>query len=69
MFFHAVLGFTPQTIKYFNVAYKSDEMVSLTTIYKFLLKGDCINGSIVNGTRKPILYNFGLGLSPGHRKT
>ena len=31
------------------------------------LKCDCINGSIVNGCREPILYSFAHGKPPGHK--
>ena len=31
------------------------------------MKCDCIQGSIVNGTREPILYSFALSFPPGHK--
>ena len=40
--------------------YKSDKPNNFTGIAKVHLKCDCINGSIVNGTQKPILYSFAL---------
>ena len=48
-------------------SYKSDKPVNITGIDKMQSKCDCINGSIVNGTREPILYSFALRSSPGHR--
>ena len=34
---------------------------------KFILKCDCINGSIVNGIRESISYSFALDKPPGHK--
>ena len=31
------------------------------------MKYDCIEGSIVNGVREPILYSFALDQLPGHK--
>ena len=31
------------------------------------MKCDCIQGSIVNGIREPILYSFGLSSPPGYK--
>ena len=40
-------------------SYKGDRTINITGIEKVHLKCDCINGSIINGIRKPILYSFG----------
>ena len=48
-------------------SYKSDKPINITGINKNHLKCDCIQGSIVNGVREPILYNFALFLPPGHK--
>ena len=48
-------------------SYKSDKPVSITGIDKIHLKCDCIQGSIVNGIRGPILYSFALSSPPGHK--
>ena len=50
------------------VSYKSDKPINITGIEKILLKADCINGSIVNGVRGPILYPFALTSPQGHKK-
>ena len=47
--------------------YKSDRPINITGIDKNHLKCDCIQGSIVNGIRGPILYSFGLSSPPGHK--
>ena len=47
--------------------FKSDKPINDTGIDKVNLKFDCINGSIVNGTREPILYSFALNKPPGRR--
>ena len=74
-FFYTFLGFTrsrsyplddidgfPQLIAR---SYKSDRPINITGIDKNHLKCDCINGSIVNGVREPILYSFALSSPPG----
>ena len=48
-------------------SYKGDKPINITGIDKVLLKCDCIDGSIVNGNREPILYSFALSSPPGHK--
>ena len=48
-------------------SYKSDRPINITGINKIHLKCDCIQGSIVNGVREPILYSFALSSPPGHK--
>ena len=48
-------------------SYKSDNPIDITGIDKVHLKADCIDGSIVNGVREPILYSFALSFPPGHK--
>ena len=48
-------------------SYKSDKPIKITGIDKFRLKCVCINGSIVNGVREPILYSFAWSSPPGHK--
>ena len=48
-------------------SYKSDRPINITGIDKIHLKCDCIQGSIVNGVREPILYSFALSSPPGHK--
>ena len=48
-------------------SYKSDKPINITGIDKIHLKCDCIQGSIVNGIREPILYSFVLDQPPGHK--
>ena len=47
---------------------KIEKPVNITGIEKINLKCDCINGSIVNGNREPILYYFALSSPPGRKK-
>ena len=47
-------------------SYKSDKPINITGIDKIHLKCDCIQGSIVNGIREPILFSFALSSPPGH---
>ena len=76
-FFYTILGFT-QSRSYplddidgfyqlIAGSYKSDRPINITGIDKIHLKCDCIQGSIVNGIREPILYSFALLSPPGHK--
>ena len=76
-FFYTILGFT-QSRSYplddidgfyqlIPGSYKSDKPINITGIDKIHLKCDCIQGSIVNGIREPILYSFGLSSPPGYK--
>ena len=46
---------------------KSDRPINITGIDKIHLKCDCIQGSIVNGIREPILYSFAMSSPPGYK--
>ena len=76
-FFYTILGFT-QSHSYplddidgfyqlIAGSYESDKPIKITSIDKVHLKCDCIDGSIVNGIREPILYSFALDQPPGHK--
>ena len=76
-FFYTILGFT-QSRSYplddidgfyqlIAGSYKRHKPVNITGIDKIHLKCDCIQGSIVNGIREPILYSFALSSPPGHK--
>ena len=76
-FFYTILGFT-QSHSYplddidgfyqlIAGSYKSDNPINITGIDKVHLKFDCIQGSIVNGVREPILFSFALSSPPGHK--
>ena len=75
-FFYKILGFT-RSHSYplndidgfyqFSGSYKSDRPINITGIDKVHIKADCVNGSIVNGVRQPILYSFALSSPPGHK--
>ena len=76
-FFYTILGFTQSRSYpledidgfYQLIAglYKSDKPINITGIDKIHLKCDCIQGSIVNGIREPILYSFALPSPRGHK--
>ena len=69
-FFYTILGFTQSHQGPLNDiegfyqllpgTYESNKPISITGIDKLHLKCDCIQGSIVNGIREPILYSFAL---------
>ena len=76
-FFYTILGFT-QSRSYplddidgfYQIiagSYKSDKPINITGIDKIHLKCDCIQGSIVNGIKEPILYSFALSSPPRHK--
>ena len=76
-FFSTILGFT-QSRSYpldhidgfYQIiagSYKGDKPINITGKDKIHLKCDCIQGSIVNGIREPILYSFALSSPPGHK--
>ena len=76
-FFYTILGFTRSRsyplddiyglYQLISGSYKSDKPINNTGIDKIHLKCDCIEGSIVNGIREPILYSFAPSSPPGHR--
>ena len=43
------------------------KIVNLGNTNKIHLKCDCIDGSVVNGLRQPILYSFVLDKKPGYK--
>ena len=76
-FFYTILGFTQSHQGPLNDiegfyqilpgSYKSNKPINIIGIDKVHLKCDCIDGSILNGTREPILYSFALDQPPNHK--
>ena len=75
-FFHTLLGFTPYwDYKPTNAihadapgVYTSDKnILNLNTINKIHLKCDCIDGSVQDGVRQPILFSFVLDKPSGYK--
>ena len=73
-FFYSILGSHQGPVndiegfyQIFPGSYKSNKPNNITGIDKVHLKADCIQGSIVNGVREPILYNFSLSSPPRHK--
>ena len=76
-FFYTILGFTQshsyplEDIEGFYQliagSYKGDKPINITGIDKVHVKCDCIDGSIMNGIREPILYSFALDQPPGYK--
>ena len=59
-FFSTILGFTAGwDYKHYN-QYLSQKIVNLSSTNKIHLKCDCIDGSIQDGLRQPILFSFVL---------
>ena len=66
-FFSTILGFTSGwDYKHYN-KYTSQKVVYLGNTNKIHLKCDCIDGSVLNGIRQPILFSFVLDKLPGYR--
>ena len=75
-FFHTLLGFSPywdykpsnSNHVLIQGSYPSDKIIlNLNTIDKIYLKCDCIDGSIQDGVRQPILYSFVLDKPAGYK--
>ena len=76
-FFYTILSFTRSRFYPLDVIdgfhqfiaglYEGDRLINITGIDKVHLKCDCINGSIVNGIREPILYSLSLSSPPGRK--
>ena len=66
-FFSTVLGFNSGWDYKFHNEYTSQKIVNLGSTNKIHLKCDCIDGSVVNGVRQPILYSFVLDKIPGYK--
>ena len=76
-FFYTILGFIQSRSYHLDDidgfcqiiagSYKSDKPINFTGSDKIHLKCDCIQGSIVNGIRQPILYSFALSSPPGYK--
>ena len=76
-FFYTILGFTRKHSYpsddidgFYQIiagSYKSEKPINITGIDKIHLKCDFIQGSIVNGILKSILYSFALSSPPGHK--
>ena len=66
-FFSNVLGFTSGwDYKHYN-KYISQKIVNLSSTKKIHLKADVIDGSVVAGVRRPILYSFVLKNPSGYK--
>ena len=66
-FFHTLLGHDPYFDYKVSGVYTSDKILNLNTTNKIHLKCDCIDGSIHNGLRQPILYSFVLDKPSGYK--
>ena len=75
-FFHTLLGFSPywdykpnnSSHVFIPGVYPSDKIIlNLNTIDKIHLKCDCIDGSIQDGVRQPILFSFVLDKPSGYK--
>ena len=74
-FFHTLLGFVPYwdykptNSNYGRIlgVYINNKILNLNTINKIHLKSDCIDGSIQNGLRQPILFSFVLDKPSGYK--
>ena len=66
-FFSTILGFTSGwDDKHYNKN-NSQKIVNLNSTNKIHLKCDCIDGSVLNGIRQPILFSFVSDKSSGYK--
>ena len=66
-FFSTILGFTSGwDYKHYN-KYTSQKGVNLGSTNKIHLNCDCIDGSVVNGIKHPILFSFVSDKKPGYK--
>ena len=49
------------------MSYKTDKPINITGVDKFHLNCGCLDGSIVNGIRGPILFSLAVDKTPGHK--
>ena len=66
-FFHTLLGHHPYFDYKVPGVYNSKKILNLNTTNKIHLKCDCIDGSIQDGIRQPILYSFVLDKPSGYK--
>ena len=66
-FFSTILGFIPGWDYKHYSNYISQKIVNLGSTNKIHLKCDCIDGSIRNRLRQPILFIFALDKLPGYK--
>ena len=76
-FFYKILGFTQsfsgvigdieRFIQIIPGIYKNNRPITITGVDKVHLKCDCVNGTIVNGVREPIMYSCALSSPAGDK--
>ena len=66
-FFHTLLGHDPYFDYKVPGVHNSNKILNLNTTNKIHLKCNCIDGSIQNGLRQPILYSFVLDKPSGYK--
>ena len=74
-FFHTLLGFTPywdykptnSNRDAIRGVYTSNKILNLSSTNKIHLKCDCIDGSIQDGVRQPILFSLVLDKPSGYK--
>ena len=66
-FFSTVLGFTPGWDYKHYKKNVSQKIINLSNTNKIHLKSDCIDGSIQDGVRQPILFSFVLDKLAGYK--
>ena len=57
-FFTSILGFTPLWVYKRYSEHINQKIINLSTLDRVHMKCDIIDGSVLNGIRKPILFSF-----------
>ena len=60
-----VLGFNAKS--YGSGYHESENIVNILSVNTILVEASCINGSFVNGVKKPIIYSFFPNAPPGYK--
>ena len=60
------LGDIESFVRLIPGTYKSEKPIGITSLDEINLKGDFIDGYIVDGVTQSILYSFALSSPPGH---
>ena len=66
-FSHTLLGHDPYFDYKVPGVYNSNKILNLNTTIKLHLKCDCIDGSIQDGAKQPILFTFVLDKPSGYK--
>ena len=62
-----VLGFDPKVYEYRKEPWISQKIVNILTVNSILVHCDMISGSMVDGVKSPVIYNYSPNVVPGSK--